>query len=101
VALGLQEGTWAHARARPDADLGEWNDRLLRELERGVSISIEGAGGTPIRVGEIPDLAGAIGLWLAHGNAIDVGLVDQDPPEQSANSWVRQRSPKWAHFQEL
>jgi hypothetical protein len=41
----------------------------------------EGAGGARIRVGEIPDLAAAIDLWLAQGDAIDVGLVDQDPPE--------------------
>jgi len=68
-------------RALPDVDLGGWDDRVLRELERGVCSSIEGAGGTRIMVGEIPDLAAAIDLWLAQGDAIDVGLVDQDPPE--------------------
>jgi hypothetical protein len=81
ASLGLKEGTWARARALPDGDLGEWNDRVFRELERGVGIPIEGAGGARIRVGEIPDLAAAIDLWLAQGDAIDVGLVDQDPPE--------------------
>jgi hypothetical protein len=46
-----------------------------------VGVSIEGAGGKRVRVGEIPDLASAIDLWLAQGDSIDVGLVDQDPPE--------------------
>ena len=68
-------------RALPDVDLGGWDDRVLRELERGVCSSIEGAGGTRIMVGEIPDLSDAIDLWLAQGDAIDVGLIDQDPPE--------------------
>lgn len=46
-----------------------------------MDVSVEGAGGTRVKVGEIPDLASAIVLWLAQGDAIDVGLVDQDPPE--------------------
>ena len=79
--MGLKGGTWAPARALPDVDLEGWNDRVFRELERGVGVSIEGAGGKRVRVGEIPDLASAIDLWLAQGDSIDVGLVDQDPPE--------------------
>jgi hypothetical protein len=55
VSLGLKEGTWSPARAPPDVDLGVWNDRVFRELERGVGVSIEGAGGT--RSGAAPSAA--------------------------------------------
>ena len=39
--------------------------------ERGVGVSIEGVGGTLIRVGEIPDLADAIENWINAGDNID------------------------------
>ena len=54
------------ARVPPDLDPEGWNDYLLRELERGVGVSLEGAGGNRIRVGEIPELPDAENSW-AHG----------------------------------
>jgi hypothetical protein len=80
-ALGLKLGTWARARVPPDLDPEERNDLVLRELERGVGVSLEDAGGNRIRVGEIPELPDAIDEWLAKGSFIDVGLTNQDPSE--------------------